>query len=115
MPMYEFLCQKCNARSSLLILNIAESLVAIKCPACGSSNLVRVISSFAFHKSLKTIHEEAGEPTMFSGPDYYKDPRNIGRWAEKRVKELGLDMPPQAQEMIQAARGGEMPEPLKEL
>jgi hypothetical protein len=64
---------------------------------------------------MKTIHEESGEPQMFSSPDYYKDPRNIGRWAEKRAEQLGLEIPDQAQEMIQAARQGEMPEPLEDL
>ena len=64
---------------------------------------------------MKTIHEETGEPQMLPSPDYYKDPRNIGRWAEKRVKEMGLEMPPPVQEMIQAAREGEMPPPVKEL
>ena len=113
MPIYEFLCQRCNTKSSFLVRDIAESFIA-KCPACGSSEPVRAISSFTYHKSMKTIHEEAGEPEMFPGPDYYKDPCNIGRWTEKRFKESGLDMPPQVQEEIQAAREGELPKSLKE-
>jgi len=52
---------------------------------------------------------------MFPKPDYYKDPRNIGRWAEKRLKDLGVDMPSETKEMIEAAREGKMPEPLKDL
>jgi len=63
---------------------------------------------------MKTIHEQAGEPQMFPSPDYYKDPRNIGRWAEKRFKQMGMDMPAQIQEEIQAARQGELPKSLKE-
>jgi len=113
MPIYEFLCQRCHTRSSILVKNIAEPL-APRCPACGSNDLVRVIASFAHHKSTKTVREESGEPQRFSGPDYYKDPRNIGRWTEKRFKELGLDMPAQIQEQIQSARQGELPESVKE-
>ncbi len=114
MPIYEFLCRKCNAKTSLLIRKVTDSVVA-ECPACGSSSdLVRVVSRFAHHKSMKTIHDEAGEPQMLPGPDYYKDPRNIGRWTEKRFKELGLDMPSQIQQGIQAAREGELPKSLKE-
>ena len=114
MPVYEFVCQNCNTKSSILVRSIDKSSSA-RCPACGSNDLKRIVSGFAYHKSMKTIHEEAGEPQMFSSPDYYKDPRNIGRWAEKQVKELGLEMPSQVQEMIQAAREGEMPQPVKEL
>ena len=113
MPIYEFLCQKCHTKSDILVKNIAEPFVA-KCPACGSNDLLRVISGFTYHKSMKTIYEEAGEPQMFPSPDYYKDPRNIGRWTEKRFKEMGLEMPPEVQEEIQAAREGELPASLKE-
>ena len=114
MPIYEFRCQDCHQRSSFLIKNVTHSLTPV-CRACGSSKLVRLVSSFAYHKSLQTIHEEAGEPQMFPGPDYYKDPRNIGRWAEKRFDEMGVEMPASAQEMIQAAREGELPETVKDL
>ena len=113
MPIYEFLCRKCHIKSSTLVRNIAEPL-APKCSACGSNDLVRVITSFTHRKSTKTIWEESGEPRRFSGPDYYNDPRNIGRWTEKRFKELGLDMPAQIQEQIQEARDGELPESVKE-
>ena len=113
MPVYEFLCQKCHTRFSVLVKNIAEP-PAPKCNACGSNDLARVITSFAHHKSMKTIWEESGEPQQSQGLDYYKDPRNIGRWTEKRFKELGLDIPSQIQEHIQAAREGESPESVKE-
>ena len=113
MPIYEFLCQKCHTKSSVLVKNIAESITP-NCPACGSSDLARVITSFAYHKSIQTIHEEAGEPQMSPSTDYYKDPRNIGRWTEKRFKELGIDMPSKVEEQIKAAREGEMPKSLKE-
>ncbi len=113
MPVYEFLCQKCNTRSSILIRGMANATVD-KCPACGSNDLSRIISSFAYHKSAKTIHEEAGEPQMLPNPDYYKDPRNIGRWTEKKFRESNIEMPPQLKEEIQAAREGELPKSLKE-
>ena len=50
-----------------------------------------------------------------SGPDDYRDPRQIGRWVEKRFEEYGMDMPEGAREMIDAAREGEMPGPVKDL
>lgn len=113
MPIYEFLCQKCHVKSSILVRSWTKSSMA-RCLNCGNTDLERVISSFAYHKSMKTIHEEAGEPKAFPSSDYHKDPRNIGRWTEKRFKELGLDIPPQIQKEIQAAREGELPESLKE-
>ena len=113
MPIYEFLCQDCHKKSSCLIRNSADP-VTPKCAFCGSTNLSRTISSFACHKSLKTIWEDSGEPSMHPSDDYYKDPRNIGRWVEKKFQEMGEEVPPQIQENIQAAREGVMPEPLKD-
>ena len=113
MPIYEFICNRCQERTSLLVRRLTESLSPC-CPACGSEDLTRLVSAFAYHKSLKAIHEEAGEPDR-PGPDYYHDPRNIGRWTEKRFQEMGMEMPPHLQEMIQASREGDLPQPVKEL
>jgi hypothetical protein len=81
------------------------------------------MSGFAYHRSEQTHLEETGPPQPYGGPDYYKDPRNIGRWTEHRLKELGMDMRSEeygnplseVREMIDAAREGEMPEQVKDL
>jgi putative FmdB family regulatory protein len=114
MPIYEFICQNCHRRLSFLIRDISGPIVP-KCLSCGSNNLSRVISSFAYHKSLQTVWEESGEPTIHAGDDYYRDPRNIGRWVEKKFQDMGQELPSQIREKIGAAREGVLPEPLKDL
>lgn len=112
MPIYEFYCQKCNAKTSIFVKSMTES-PNVQCSTCGSGDLERVISMFAYHKSMATIHEESGEPTAFPDMRYYKDPRNIGRWAEKKFREVGMDIPAELQEEIHAARDGEIPTQVK--
>jgi len=122
MPIYEFRCNGCQRRVSLFARSTAGPL-SLECPHCGSRELARLISSFAHHKSAQSRLEEAGPPQAMGGPDYYKDPRNIGRWTEHRLKQLGMDMRSEehsntfseVREMIDAAREGEMPEPLKDI
>lgn len=114
MPIYEFVCQNCHKRLSFLIRDISAPFTP-KCSSCGNTNLSRVVSDFAYHKSLKTVREESGESIMPPGEDYYKDPRNIGRWVEKKFKDMGQELPPQIQEKIQSAREGVLPESLKDL
>jgi len=97
-----------------LVRDISAPFVP-KCSSCGSTNLSRAISGFAYHKPLKTVWEESGELTMHPGEDYYKDPRNIGRWVGKKFQDMGQELPSQIQEKIQAAREGVLPEPLKDL
>ncbi len=122
MPIYEFRCNACQQKASFFVRTVGDPLSPI-CPACGSDNLERCISGFAYHKSTETIYEESGEPTMFpKNPGYYKDPRNIGRHTEKRLKELGVDMDSEeyrdtfagVKETIAAAREGELPKNLKD-
>jgi putative FmdB family regulatory protein len=114
MPIYEFFCSTCHRRISFLSRSVSAP-VQPKCSTCGNANLSRVISTFAYHKSLETIHEESGEPAMFPNPEYYKDPRNIGRWTEKRFQDMGMELPGEVQQQIKAAREGELPGSLKEL
>jgi putative FmdB family regulatory protein len=113
MPVYEFFCPACR-KKSIFLVRIASSFEP-KCSTCGSTEVARIISTFTYRKSLKTIHEESGEPGKFASPDYYKDPRNIGRWAEKKFQDMGMEMPDEIQQKIQAAREGELPEPVKDL
>lgn len=108
MPIYEFLCEKCGKKFSILVRTSSATSSTV-CPGCGGSNIERLMSTFAYHRSLKSVYEESGEPTLVPKTDFYKDPRNIGRWTEKRFKELGLDVPPEIKREIQTAREGEPP------
>jgi putative FmdB family regulatory protein len=114
MPIYEFTCQNCRRKLSFLVRDTSAAFVP-QCSFCGSPRLSRAISGFAYHKSLSTVWEDSGEATMHPSPDYYRDPRNIGRWAERKFQNMGEELPPQIQEQIQAAREGVLPEPLKDL
>lgn len=114
MPLYEFICHNCNRKLSFLIRD-RSTPVTPECSFCGNVDLSRVISGFAYHRSLKAVWEQSGEPGMRPGEDYYKDPRNIGRWTEKKFREMGQELPSHIQEQIQAARDGVLPAPLKDL
>jgi hypothetical protein len=38
------------------------------------------------------------------GDDFYKDSRNVGLWAKKRMKELGVDLGPKMDEIVERGR-----------
>ncbi len=44
MPIFEFKCSKCEGFFELLVMNKGEE-TEMKCPACGSENFERVIST----------------------------------------------------------------------
>lgn len=113
MPIYEYLCTVCGRKSSFLVKSHTSTFEP-RCSHCDSTELRRLLSTFAYHRSLSRIHEESGEPER-PGPDYYKDPRNIGRWVEKKFKDMGMELPSQLKQKIEAAREGVLPDSLKDL
>ncbi|MEX2245824.1 MAG: FmdB family zinc ribbon protein [Dehalococcoidia bacterium] len=110
MPIYEYICKACGRLTSSLVRNPAKE-VAPACQHCGAKT-ARALSRFAYHKSEQRIMEEYGMP---AGVEDYRDPRQIGRWTEKKFKEYGMELPGQAREMIDAARDGELPDAVKDL
>lgn len=114
MPIYEYRCRACGTKSSFFTRSVSQQVSPV-CARCHSTDMARLVGAVAYHRSMQTIHAESGEPSMHNSPDFYKDPRNIGRWAEKRFSEMGMDMPDSLKEKIQAAREGELPESMKDL
>jgi putative FmdB family regulatory protein len=112
MPIYEYKCGDCGRMTSVFTKSM-ESKVKASCQHCGSKKLARALSKFAYHRSTQQVLERYGaEPRNLED---YKDPRQIGRWAERKFDEYGMELPQQAREMIDAAREGEFPSPVDEL
>lgn len=113
MPLYEFSCRSCGREFVELVRSLSSDFKVI-CPACGGIELQRKISSFAFRPSESARMEKAGDPEK-PGSDFYKDPRNIGRWTEKKFKEMDIEMPSHLRNMIDASREGQFPDSMKDL
>ena len=114
MPIYEYRCRACRRITAVLQRSAARATKPT-CEHCGSSELQRAISRFATPKTEQQVMEQYGEPDPGAGPGAYQDPRQIGRWVERRFDEMGLDLPDEARTMIDAAREGELPDPVKDL
>lgn len=114
MPIYEFRCGDCGKVTNFFTRKI-DTEVRAPCEHCGSANTSRLVSKFARTYTRADIIDKYGDPADGGGPDAYRDPRQIGSWVEKRFQEYGMDLPEGAREMIDAAREGELPEPVKDL
>lgn len=114
MPIWEYTCAACGRLSSIFVRNVNAELQPV-CQHCGSRDLKRAISRVAVHRTEQQIMEEYGMPDPAGGPDSYKDPRQIGRWVEQRFDQMGMELPGEARKMIDAAREGEFPDPVKDL
>jgi len=114
MPIYEYVCQDCNKLTSVFVRR-ASTETAPACEKCGSADTRRAVSRINIGWTESQVMERYGAPEPGQGADGYKDPRQIGRWVEKRFDEMGMELPSEARKMIDAAREGEFPEPVKDL
>lgn len=110
MPIYEYGCHDCRRRTSRLVRGSDESEVV--CQSCGGRRLSRLISPFAFHKSMQAKLDEAGPPQAFGDEKYYRNPVNIGRWAKHRADQAGIDLGESFDALVERAQSGEDPQKL---
>jgi putative FmdB family regulatory protein len=90
MPIYEYQCEKCHRRTSVLTMRISEKVDAI-CKHCGSDKLSRLMSRFAMPKSEEARMEALSNPSSFGDLDE-SDPKSIAKVMRKLGKEMGDEM-----------------------
>ncbi len=90
MPIYEYRCNDCGKRSSLLMLSISHP-PPLACTHCQSAKLERVLSRFASPKSEEARLESLTDPSRFGGLDEH-DPQNMARFMKKMGEDLGDDV-----------------------
>lgn len=108
MPIYEYVCKNCGRKIDMLVMN-KKMEISTCCSYCSSHSLVRVPSTFAAHKTEAQRIAEFDLRSQRSN-DFYKDDRNVGLWARKRLNQLGVDLGPGFEESLERARSGNLPE-----
>lgn len=80
MPVYEYVCAKCGAKSEFVESLGMGRIAARKCGACGSSRLKKVASSFTYHKEVTLedlgvkVNYRQAAPGMGSGMEAPQGP-----------------------------------------
>lgn len=127
MPIFEYLCQRCNRIYSFLSLSLKPSREPI-CPRCGASHLTRVPSAFAVGGGRKeaketTAKDEGLSPALERELDQLvssmderdmDDPRAMAKVMRRLAEASGEPVPETLQEMMRRMEEGEDPEALEE-
>lgn len=109
MPIYEYRCNKCKKRVSILTLRISET-VNPECEYCGSKDLSRLMSRFAMVKSEEARLDALADPSSLSGIDE-NDPKSMARWMRKMGKEMGEEFSgDEFDQMVDEMEAGNMPD-----
>jgi putative FmdB family regulatory protein len=89
-PIYEYECQGCQRRVSLLIRTLSAA-EAPRCPRCGSVALSRLMSRFATVKSEDARLDSLAESSSFGDLDE-NNPASVARFMKKMGREFGDDL-----------------------
>lgn len=109
MPIYEYRCNQCRKKVSILTLRVSEK-VDERCEHCGSTSLTRLLSRFAMTRSEESRLDSLADPSNLSGLDE-NDPRTMARWMRKMGKQMGDEFGGEEfDEMIDEMEAGKMPD-----
>ena len=106
MPIYEYTCENCGKTDTWLICRSVEE-ITLRCRYCRSSYLKRIMSGFTIHKTEARRVDEI-DTQKPQDDSFFKDFRNVGIWAKKRARELGMDLGEQFNSKLEKARTGEI-------
>ena len=104
MPIYEYRCHACGKKSTFITLSVNASL-APQCAACGSSDMEKMVSRIAIHRSEESRLESLADSSKLSGLDE-NDPKSMARWMKKMGKELGEDVGEDFDQAVEEAMEG---------
>jgi putative FmdB family regulatory protein len=100
-PIYEYDCQGCRRRVSLLIRTLHGG-EAPRCPRCGSAELSRLMSRFVTVKSEDARLDALSDPGSLGDLDE-NDPRSVAQFVKKMGSEMGEDLGPDLDEAMDEA------------
>jgi putative FmdB family regulatory protein len=114
MPIYEYRCTKCGqkARKFWRSFSVVDE-ASLQCPRCGAHAFQRLISRVAVLRSEDSRLDDMSDPSALAGLDE-EDPKSLGRWLRKMSHEIGEEMPPEFDEVIDRLESGQSPEEIEE-
>ncbi len=135
MPIYEYLCDKCNRVFNFMARNYAETQTKQPiCPKCGSASLKKMMSRFAVTSAANKSGAPNSEAGTDGGDDGFddprveremmklmnqaesideNDPRQLGHLMRKMSEITGEKMAPEMAEAIRRLEKGEDPEKIE--
>jgi putative FmdB family regulatory protein len=113
MPIYEYRCHDCRRRVSIWWRTFSEAETGTaRCPRCGGEQLTRLVSKVRVIRSEESRMEDLADPANLGDLDE-NDPRSIARWMRKMGDEVGEDIGPEFEEVVDRLEAGESPEEIE--
>ena len=112
MPTYDFICNTCNQRFDVFMTFNEYGKKIVTCAHCNSQNVRRRMTKVRVAKSEDSRMESMAND--FSGIEGLEnDPKAMGRMMRKMGKEMGEDLPPEFDDVVDRLEAGQSPEEIE--
>jgi putative FmdB family regulatory protein len=111
MPLYEYRCLECKRRFDVFMTYAEYGNKEVICKHCGSNNVTRKIGRIRIAKSEDSRLDDFTDPSSLEGME--DDPKALGKMMRRMSGELGEEMPPEFDEVVDRLEKGQSPEDIE--
>ena len=112
MPTYDFICNACEKRFEIFLTFSEYGKKVVHCAHCESTNVRRRMTKVRIARSDENRLESAAND--FSGLEGLEDdPKALGRMMRKMGGEMGEDLPPEFNDVVDRLEAGQSPEEIE--
>lgn len=112
MPTYDFICNACEKRFEIFLTFSEYGKKVVHCAHCESTNVRRRMTKVRIARSDESRLESAAND--FSGFEGLEDdPKALGRMMRKMGGEMGEDLPPEFNDVVDRLEAGQSPEEIE--
>jgi putative FmdB family regulatory protein len=113
MPIYDYVCQNCGKRFDIYLSYSEYGSRTVACLHCGSENVRRRLGRVRVAKSEDSRLDDMSDD--FSGMEGLEDdPKAMGRMMRKMGREMGEDLPPEFDDVVDRLESGQSPEDIEQ-
>jgi putative FmdB family regulatory protein len=112
MPTYDFICNNCEKRFDIFMTFSEYGKKLVHCTHCESDNFRRRMTKVRIARSEESRAESvANDFSGFEGLE--DDPKALGRMMRKMGGEMGEDLPPEFDDVVDRLEAGQSPEEIE--
>lgn len=111
MPIYQYRCLNCKKRFEVYLSYNEYGQKKVQCPHCASNKVLRRIGRIRVAKSEESRMDALTDPSDLEGLE--NDPRALGKMMRKMSNEMGEDVGPEFDEVVDRLEAGQSPEDIE--
>ncbi|MBN1267096.1 MAG: hypothetical protein JXA25_16520 [Anaerolineales bacterium] len=109
MPVYDYVCERCRKHFQIQLSYSEYGKTPVHCTQCGSETVRRRIGRVRIARSGSSNLDSFGDPDSLD----HEDPRALASMMRSMSREIGEDLPPDIDEVVDRLEAGEAPEEIE--